>query len=340
MIKQNKKILVIRCGLLGDTVDATSVIEPLIEMYGGDIEIHWVSKPFISELFKYDSRITKVFKLKHTKLPFLFNLEKFKIIANAFFDPYDLILNLEIGSKFNDIVRYSRSINKIGMPINYVPDNIFEEHRVSHQLRILDSFNPVYKKEKAIPSIVGVNINSIKNKFPISKPYIVLCPTNSHVANVNHRGYRSWPEKNWKNLIQKILDQTSFNILLIGSKDEKKYFKTFYPLDERVYDISGMTDICELISIMKESRCVVATDSGSAHIAGASAKNIISIHGPTNFYQSAPYKTENNSIKIASLNLGCSPCYDTEVIKNCKKNICMHSLGPDIVFDMIEDFNL
>ena len=42
MIKQNKKILVIRCGLLGDTVDATSVIEPLIEMYGGDIEIHWV----------------------------------------------------------------------------------------------------------------------------------------------------------------------------------------------------------------------------------------------------------------------------------------------------------
>ena len=34
MIKQNKKILVIRCGLLGDTVDATSVIEPLIEMYG------------------------------------------------------------------------------------------------------------------------------------------------------------------------------------------------------------------------------------------------------------------------------------------------------------------
>ena len=76
MIKQNKKILVIRCGLLGDTVDATSVIEPLIEIYGTDIEIHWVSKPFISELFKCDKRVTKVFELRHTKLPFLFNLEK------------------------------------------------------------------------------------------------------------------------------------------------------------------------------------------------------------------------------------------------------------------------
>ena len=54
MIKQNKKVLVIRCGLLGDTVDATSVIEPLIEMYGANVEIHWVSKPGISNLFKYD----------------------------------------------------------------------------------------------------------------------------------------------------------------------------------------------------------------------------------------------------------------------------------------------
>ena len=340
MIKQSKKILVIRCGLLGDTVDATSVIEPLIEIYGTGIEIHWVSKPFISELFKCDKRVTKVFELRHTKLPFLFNLEKFKIIANAFFNPYDLILNLEIGTKFNDIVRYSRAYNKIGMPLNYIPDDLFKEHRVSHQLRILDSFNPIYKKEKAIPSIIGTNIDFIKNKFPINKPYIVLCPTNSHVGNVNHRGYRSWPEKNWRNLIQKILDETTLNILLVGNKDEKKYFKIFYPLDQRVHDIAGMTDIPELISIMKESKCVVATDSGSAHIAGASAKNIISIHGPTNSYQSAPYKTQNNMVKIASLNLKCSPCYDTDVIKNCKKNICMHSLEPDLVFDMIEDFNL
>ena len=226
-IKQNKKILVIRCGLLGDTVDATSVIEPLIEMYGGDIEIHWVSKPFISELFKCDSRVTKVFKLKHTKLPFLFNFEKFKIIANAFFDPYDLILNLEIGSKFNDIVRYSRSINKIGMPINYIPDNIFKEHRVDHQLRILDKLKSKYKKEKATPSIIGADFDTIKSKYPINDPYIVLCPTNSHVGNINHRGYRSWPEKNWKDLIGKIIDKTSFNILLAGSKDEKKYFEDF-----------------------------------------------------------------------------------------------------------------
>ena len=45
MIKQNKKILIIRCGLLGDTVDATSVVDPLLEHYGNEVDIHWVTKP-------------------------------------------------------------------------------------------------------------------------------------------------------------------------------------------------------------------------------------------------------------------------------------------------------
>ncbi len=340
MIKQNKKVLVIRCGLLGDTVDATSVIEPLLELYGKDLEIHWVSKPGISDLFKYDPRVSKVYALKHTKLPLILNKEKFKIILNALYSPYELILNLETGSKFNDIVRFARAKNKIGMPYDYIPDDKFEEHRVTHQLRILDKFFNRYSKGMAKPSIVGKKSKNLINKFPIENKYIIFCPTNSHIGNLNHRGYRSWPENNWKELIEKVLLETSMNIILVGNKDEKEYFKNFYPLNKRVYDLSGMTSIPELISIMKKAECVIATDSGSAHVAGAVAKNIIAIHGPTNSYQSSPYSTKNNNIKIASLNLECSPCYRTDVIKNCKKNRCMQELDASKIMGLINEFNL
>jgi len=44
------------------------------------------------------------------------------------------------GKKFNDIVRFCRAKNKIGMPYDYIPDDIFKEHRVDHQLRILDFY--------------------------------------------------------------------------------------------------------------------------------------------------------------------------------------------------------
>ena len=340
MIKQNKKVLVIRCGLLGDTVDATSVIQPLIELYGSELEIHWVSKPGICDLFKYDRRINKVYKLKHTKLPFIFNIQKFNIILNSLFSPYELIINLEIGSKFNDIVKFTRSKNKIGMPYEYIKDDIFKEHRVEHQLRILDKLFHKYNKDNARPSIVGIGISHIIKKFPIENDSIVMCPNNSHVGNQNHRGYRSWPDNNWKDLISRVLSETSLNIFLVGGKHEKKYFNNFYPLQKRMYDLSGETTIPELITIMENSKCVVATDSGSAHIAGAVAKNIISIHGPTNFYQSAPYSTKYNNVKVATLNLKCSPCYDTEAIKNCKNNICMQDLNAETVMGLMAELSL
>jgi ADP-heptose:LPS heptosyltransferase len=127
---------------------------------------------------------------------------------------------------------------------------------------------------------------------------------------------------------------------LVGDKNEKKYFNNFYPLQKRMYDLSGETTIPELITIMENSKCVVATDSGSAHIAGAVAKNIISIHGPTNFHQSAPYSTKYNNVKVATLNLKCSPCYDTEAIKNCKNNICMQDLNAETVMGLMAELSL
>ena len=178
----------------------------------------------------------------------------------------------------------------------------------------------------------------IAPNFNINDQYVILCPTNSHVDNENHRGYRSWPKRKWNDLIKIILRETNLNIFLAGSLNEKEYFKEFYPLDKRVYDVSGLTTIPELISIMKNACYVVATDSGSAHVAGAVCKNIVCIHGPTNHHQSAPCQTYKNNVKVATLNLNCSPCYDTDVIKKCQRNICMQSLSADLVFKLINEF--
>ena len=95
------------------------------------------------------------------------------------------------------------------------------------------------------------------------------------------------------------------------------------------------------------SSIVAANRTGSAitfrlsvHVAGAAAKNVISIHGPTNHHQSAPYSTKNNNVKIVSLKLPCSPCYDTDVILDCKTNRCMQELDASYVMDMIYELNL
>ena len=39
MAKKKRRILIIRCGLLGDTIDSTAVIKTLVDHYGNSIEV-------------------------------------------------------------------------------------------------------------------------------------------------------------------------------------------------------------------------------------------------------------------------------------------------------------
>ena len=64
---------------MGDTIDSTAIVKPLLELYGQDLEIEWVTKPNLELLFKYDFRITPII-LRFTNLPLLINIGKLKIM--------------------------------------------------------------------------------------------------------------------------------------------------------------------------------------------------------------------------------------------------------------------
>ena len=127
MAKKKKRILIIRCGLLGDTIDSTAVVKPLVDHYGDELEIDWVTKPNLENLFQYDTRIKPIL-IRFTKLPLLFNFDKLKIIFKSLLNPYDAVINLEVGEKFISLAKYTKSKIKVGLPYKYVPENIKNEH--------------------------------------------------------------------------------------------------------------------------------------------------------------------------------------------------------------------
>ena len=197
------RILIIRCGLMGDTIDSTAVVKPLVDFYGPDLEIDWITKPSLIDLFKYDCRISPVI-LRFTKLPLLLNLGKLKIIFKSFLKPYDVLINLEVGNKFDNLVRLIKSDIKIGKPAKHIDVQYENEHRVHHQLRILKSYYTDINLAGAYPYLVGSNID-ICDEYNIKNEYIVICPTNSKFKKENYRGYRAWPLNNWQKLIEKII---------------------------------------------------------------------------------------------------------------------------------------
>tara|TARA_Y100000768_G_scaffold84593_1_gene60452 strand:+ start:7867 stop:8925 length:1059 start_codon:yes stop_codon:yes gene_type:complete len=333
MSKKKPRILIIRCGLLGDTVDSTVVVKPLISYYGEDLIINWVTKPNLQDLFKFDARITPLL-VRFTKLPLLFNIDKLKIIFNSLFNPYDAVINLEVGDKFNNLARLTKGKIKVGMPYKYIAENIKDEHRVEHQLRILKSYFSDLITKDSYPYLKGSDID-VKKKYNIHNDFIIMCPTNSKYGRENHRGYRAWPIKNWRILIDKVLKNTDLDIIITGSLNEQNFIEQLDLYNQRIHNLTGRTNLPNLINLMKYCECAIANDSGSVHVAGVCAKKVIALHGPTPFKETGPYGNGKNEVIEANINLHCSPCYGTDVIKMCNSNKCMINLSPDKVLNYI-----
>jgi len=329
-----KKILIIRCGALGDLVYASSVIDALKSYYGDKTIIDFVCTPGSGTLFKNDKRINQVFNLKHKKLPIFFSKEKKNIINYSKNTPYNLLINFEYGQQFKSLIYKINAKEKIGALFN---DIVIDEYtnRGEAQKLFLKSKIPQNILNNSFPSVFTQNFTQLKSKFNLNEKYIVLSPSNSHV-NRSGINYRAWPNTSWKELIN-ILSK-KIQVVIVGTSNEEKFFNKIKPFAANTLDLVGKNNIEELCTIIKYSKAVVCTDSAVGHIGAAVNTPVFVLMGPNNIITDSPYQSPTNKVNVISLQLDCSPCYKTKVMKNCKDNICMKNISSEYVYNkIIED---
>ena len=211
------KILIIRCGALGDLVYSTSIIDALREEYGLDVILDFVCTPGSGKIFDKDFRVNKVFFLKHRKMPILFSSQKKEIIKYSKENSYDLLINFESGKQFSSLVnkiiakkKVSPSLEKIEIPksITHVVEKkkYFFKNIVSEEI-----FN------KSYPKLVGTEIKEVVEKYNLPKKYIIISPSNSHQKR-NILNYRAWENSSWKELIEKL--SKKITVVIIGNKEK------------------------------------------------------------------------------------------------------------------------
>jgi len=318
------RILVIRCGALGDLVYATSIIDALILEYGKDIVIDFVTTPGSGKVFEFDKRINKVFNLKHKKVPIIFSKDKKTIINHSKSKPYDILINLEHGKQFISLVEKIVATKKVGAYF----DNIKIKEKINRGEAIKYYIKSIISEQnlsKACPRVFGSG-----KKLEIDE-YIVISPTNSHI-NRSGINYRAWEKDKWIELIKK-LDK---NIVLVGSKGEEWYFDEFRPYPSNVIDLVGKLSIADLVSVIENAKYTICTDSAVGHISAAVNTEVFILMGPNDTITDSPYKCGNNKINIISLNLDCSPCYKTAKMKQCQNNICMKQISVDFVIKSLK----
>lgn len=327
------RILVIRAGQLGDTVCASSIIEPLRHHFGNDVVIDWVTKAGIGRVFAQDQRVHRIFELRNRRLPLPFNMRKLKIVLLSWCHPYDYAVNLELGHIFNDIMHLVRARNKIGMPYRYFAEPA-ETHAVENLKLIYHSFLNVDDLDKAIPSLQGTPTQDVKERFNLPHNYYILVPANSHRHKKGRPNYRVWPEVHWRKLIQR-MSEKGLQGVIIGGKSDEPLLKKLWPLPPHIISLVGKTSFPELIGLIDGAQGMISTDTGPSHIAAAVNTPVFALIGPTNFKRTGPYQTKSNQVTVISANLPCSPCYHTARHLNCTDNKCMSEILPEQILQAI-----
>ncbi len=330
-----KRVLIIRCGALGDLVYSTSIIDALKFEFGEDTIVDYVSTPAASKLFEYDKRVNKIFHLKHKKIPIIFSSQKKAVINYSNKEPYDILINFEMGKQFKSLVEKIVANKKVGWFCEDI--KITKTHMVEICKEFYSSIISKENLDKSFPKVVGSSFEEVKDKFKLPEKYIVVSPSNSH--NKKKRlNYRAWSHKNWKEFLNLVPKDT--NIILIGAKGEEDFFEPLKPYNTNIVDLVGKITISEMISVVEKAKALIVTDTGTAHIASAVNTPVFCLIGPTPAEQTGPYRTPFNEVTIISAGLECSPCYKTDVMKACKDNVCMSEIRPSRVFELLNKSNI
>ena len=334
---KKKRVLIIRCGALGDLVYATSVIDALKREFGEETTIDFVSTPGTAGIFNADPRVNHIYPLKHKKVPIFLSSQKKAIISASREKPYDILINFEFGKQFKSLLYTIEAKQKIGAQLEEISFPKELKHAVEVTKQMFKSIVSQEVFQQSFPRLIGTSKEEVKRLYNLPNNYIIISPSNSHQKR-NILNYRAWENEYWKELIAKLNQDIS--VVIIGNKGEDEFFTKLKPYPNGVVDLVGRTSLPDLIGIIEGASGLVATDTGTAHIASAVNTEVFALIGPTPAEVTGPYKTEHNKVHIISANLECSPCYKTEVMKKCKDNICMKQITVEQVYNTIKLANL
>ena len=149
------------------------------------------------------------------------------------------------------------------------------------------------------------------------RPVLGLCPGAEFGAS------KRWPAEYYAEVANNKL-ANGWGVWLFGSMKERVIADQINALtDHRCVNLAGTTQLNEAIDLLSLVDAVVTNDSGLMHIAAALGRPLVAVYGSTSPKFTPPLL---DRVKILSLALDCSPCFEREC--PLKHNKCMRDLKP------------
>ncbi len=323
-----RRILVIQTAFLGDIVLTIPLLKAL-KKYKPDIELFFLTTPVGKSLLDDQHIIDKiiVYDKKGVDKGIKALLDKVKEVKTY---NVDTVISPHRSLRSGIIALFSGAHNRIGYNLSHLIPfyNIRvkrskDMHEVDRILSLLKPLNIQAAEEERYPSLDAQN--SIRKNTLIG------------IAPGSTWGTKQWTHEGYAGLIKR-LHEKGYSTVLIGSKSDKTVadrIKAIVGIE--LDDITGKTDLKELIKLLSSLRLLVTNDNGAMQVAQAVNTPIAAIFGPTIPEQGfAPIRP--NTVVIESKGLYCRPC-SAHGPMECPEGhfLCMKSITSEIVFKVVEE---
>ncbi len=337
------KILIIRFSSLGDILLTTPIIRSLREHYP-KAQIDFATKkqfyPLLENNPHLDNIITHykenssgdclIKKVRNTKYDLIIDLHK-KLSA----------ILLSILSKNRRIIRYKKR--------HFYRQLLAHPKYFSH-LKGIDTTVSLYASvlKKLNISLDDTNLelypDKEANRTILSKFGIIEDSYKIFISPGATRYTKRYPPELWAEFIDVIPDEWHPEIVLLGDEKDRSICqeiarktspKDSALVDKQVKDLSGKTNLQDLISLIDKCDIFLSGDSGPMHIASALHKPQIALFGGTS--PKLGFAPVNKKAVILEVELSCRPC-SLHGREKCPKGHfqCMYNIKPAKIFSVIE----
>jgi lipopolysaccharide heptosyltransferase I len=335
-----KNILIIKPSALGDIAISLFVLKSLKQSFP-DANVTWFVRPEFAPLLDaadhLDSMIIFDRKLlgKWWRSPKAF-AELCRLFKQLRQGRFDLVIDLQGLFRTALFAWLTGSKKRFGMLEAREFANSFYTHKIAKPknslhvrdyyaeiLTAADTQNITFASDLAPSQEALANVEELLStqKLPASD-YVVFIPGAAHYN-------KCWPTGKFALLAEKINSDFSLPVVLAGGTKEKKLAKEIISAaNTPIVDLTGQTDIVNLIALLTKARLVVTNDTGPGHIAVYLNTPTVMLFGPTNPARIRPYKRDNSVVAI-------DPDTRGSEIENQSPEYAIENLPVDLVFEKV-----
>jgi heptosyltransferase-2 len=327
-----RRALVLKWSAMGDVVIATAAMQDISEALPG-CELHLNTLPAWAHLFAADDRFADVFTVD------IRGAERgprgiARWLARVRRARYDAVIDLQC----TDHTRLLLGL--LWASGGGVPYRVGYHRRFPYNVAPPPPAPPVHAHTYATAALAAAGIPT-RTERPVLRvsgesraaaralmaehglrpgAYGVLLPGCQAAGHL-----KRWGAERYAALAGRLHAQGLERVLVLGGPDEIDECRA---IERRcgpwLLNLCGETAILDLVPLCEGARCVVANDTGTAHVASATGVPMTVICGPTDPARVRPL---GSNVRTLQADLPCINCYQ----KTCSHHSCMAAITPEQV---------